>query len=210
MNDAPIVVLGGGGHARVLIDALRLGGREILGVAAPTQGALPADIEYLGTDDAVLGYDASAIQLVNGVGSVGNPGLRERLFVAFTDRGYRFACVRHPSAVVAGDVEVGEGAQLMAGAVVQTGSRLGRNVIVNTRASVDHDCFLGEHVHVAPGATLSGGVTVAERCHIGAGAIVLQNIEIGADSVVGAGAVVVRDVPAHSVVMGIPARRKDV
>jgi len=94
----------------------------------------------------------------------------------------------------------------MAGAVVQAGCRIGENVIVNTRASIDHDCDIEAHAHVAPGAVLSGCVHVGERAHIGAGATVIQGLTIGAGAIVGAGAVVVDGIPDGVTVVGVPAR----
>ena len=108
--------------------------------------------------------------------------------------GFTFISFNHPSAVLAADTSIGEGAQIMAGAVLQPGVSLGINCIVNTRASLDHDCRIGDHVHIAPGAVLSGGVTIGDGCHIGTGAIVIQNIRIGAGAMIAAGAVITRDV----------------
>jgi acetyltransferase-like isoleucine patch superfamily enzyme len=102
---------------------------------------------------------------------------------------------------------LGDGAQIMAGAILQTGVRVGRNVIVNTRAVIDHDSCLADHVHVATGAILAGGVKVGEASHIGAGATVIQEITIGRAVLVAAGAVVVSDVADDASVAGIPARR---
>ena len=94
----------------------------------------------------------------------------------------------------------------MAGSVIQPGSVIGRNVIINTRTSIDHDCEISDHVHVAPGVTLSGKVKIAAGAHIGTGATVIQGINIGANSMIGAGAVVVSDVAGDSKVIGVPAR----
>ena len=91
----------------------------------------------------------------------------------------------------------------MAGAIIQPGARIGRNVLVNTRAVVEHDCQIGDHCHIAPGAVLCGGVSVGEGAHVGAGAIVLGGVKLGAGSVVAAGAVVAKDVEA-----GVLCRRR--
>lgn len=191
---AEIYVLGAGGHAKVLIDALKLCGIQIAGVAEP------------GDDEALLDKRTDSILLVNGVGGVGDTVPRRRVYEKFKQRGFRFATVRHPAAIVADDVELGEGVQIMAGAVVQPGARIGDNTIVNTRAVVDHDCDIGNHCHIAPGATLSGMVTLGEGAHIGAGATVIQSVKIGAGAVIGAGAAVVRDVPAGVRAVGVPAK----
>ncbi len=203
----PVIVLGAGGHARVVVDVLDCLGLEVLGCVDPVApAAMPAGLVYLGGDEEVLARDPAAVCLANGVGSIGRPTARVRLFARFKDRGYRFATVVHPAAVLAAGVELGEGVQVMARAVIQPGCRLGDDVIVNTGAVVDHDCRLGPHVHVAPGAVLSGGVTVGPEAHVGTGAAVIQGVMLGARCVVGAGAAVVADVPAEATVVGVPAR----
>jgi len=210
MKPHPVIVLGAGGHAKVLIDMLRLRGHEILGIAdADTgkHGATYAGCRVIGGDDAVLQHDPGRIRLVNGVGSTGQPQARRRLFEEFTRSGYVFESVTHPSAVIAGDAVLEEGAQVMAGAVIQPGSRIGMNAIVNTAASVDHDCTVGAHVHLAPGAVLSGNVRVGDGTHIGTGACVIQGIAIGEGCVIGAGAVVLEDISAGMRAAGVPARR---
>lgn len=203
-----IILLGAGGHARVLVAALRSQGKSVGGCVAPEPPGTewPADIPYLGDDAALDGLDRAGIWLVNGVGSTASADVRRRLFETTKGWGFRFATVVHPAAAVVAPVRLGEGAQIMAGAVVQTGVELGDNVIVNTAAVVDHDCRLGNHCHVAPGATLSGGVSVGEDAHVGTGATVIQGIRIGRGAIVAAGAVVVRDVPEKLCVAGVPAR----
>ena len=207
MDALPIIVLGAGGHAKVLIDALLLGGATVLGVAAPESGRqVIAGLPVLGGDEVVASYAARAVRLVNGVGSVALPVRRREIYERFKSQGYVFQSVIHPSAVIARDVELGEGTQVMAGAVIQAGSRIGANAIINTRASVDHDCRIGAHVHVAPGVTLCGGVCIEEGAHLGSGSTVVQGVSIGSGCLVGAGSVVIRDVPSGAAVAGVPAR----
>lgn len=205
----PVLVLGAGGHAKVLVEALLAHAAVIAGIvdADPAlMGMTLLGVPVIGGDELVGEFPPTEIMLVNGIGSIGLPIKRRELFVKFKALGYRFATVIHPSAVVSSDVELGEGAQVMAGAVIQPGSRIGCNAIVNTRASVDHDCIIGNHCHVAPGVTLSGGVMTGESCHIGTGATVIQGVRIGGGSVAGAGALVLRDVPPAVTVVGVPAK----
>ncbi len=202
------ILLGGGGHAKVLADVLKLQSCAVIGFTDKREmaGKEIQGIAWMGDDSAIQKYSADAVLLVNGVGSTGRPILRKGLFERFKELGYTFTTVIHPSAVIAKDVSIAEGGQIMAGAVIQPGSMIGKNTIVNTRASVDHDCSVGEHVHIAPGATLGGGVQVGDSVHIGSGATVIQGIKIGENSVIGAGAVVIRDVPENVTVFGVPAR----
>ena len=206
----PVVILGGGGHASVLVSTLRLLGYSILGFTDPSPelSSLPG-IEYLGDDEVLKDYTEDKIQCVIGLGSTRDTSRRAKLFEVHQHEGFSFPMIIHPSASVAQEVELGTGLQTMAGAVIQTGAIIEENVIVNTSASIDHDCHISKHVHVAPGATLSGSVTVGEGTHIGAGAVVIQGIHIGTKAIVGAGAVVVKDVPSNSVVTGVPARERD-
>lgn len=200
---APVILLGMGGHSRVLLDALRCSGIKVLGYVDRAEAVTDVGIPFLGGDGQVLDFPAAEIMLVNGVGSL---ALRSRLFDEFKARGYRFAQVIHPSVVISKTAVLGEGVQVMAGAVVQTGSCVGENVIINTRAGIDHDCSIGAHSHIAVGTTIAGNVTVGQRVLVGAGSTVIQGIAIGDDSVVGAGAAVIRDVPAGKTVVGVPAR----
>ncbi|MGE3549976.1 MAG: acetyltransferase [Geobacter sp.] len=205
----PVLVLGGGGHAKVLIDALLSASTVIAGIIDPDPllaGARVLGVPVLGGDAIVTKFPAGEVLLVNGLGSVGPPLRRKQLFEQFKEQDYRFATVIHPSAIIACDAELGEGVQIMAGTIIQPGCRIGTNTIINTKASVDHDCIIGDHAHIAPGVTLSGGVLVGNASHIGTSATVIQSIKIGESSIVGAGAVVVKDVTAGTTVVGVAAK----
>ncbi|MBK7543759.1 MAG: acetyltransferase [Candidatus Competibacteraceae bacterium] len=203
----PIILLGGGGHAKVLVEVLLLHHKAVLGYTSLASGTtnIP-NLLRLGDDRIIDDHDPEKIALVNGIGSVKSTSGRRRIFEQFQRKRYRFASVIHPAATIATDARLLEGVQVMAGAVVQPGVLLGGNAIVNTGAVIDHDCEIGAHAHIAPGAVLSGGVHIAEGAHVGTGALVIQGVRIGANSVVGAGAVVLKDVPAGVTVVGVPGR----
>lgn len=204
-----MIILGAGVHAKVLIDALQLLAVEILGLTDANpgkRGQLLLGVPVIGGDEEIMKYPGESIYLVNGVGSVCVTPRRGQLFERFKSKGYRFASVVHPTAIIAPDVVLSEGVQIMAGAVVQTGCHIGINALINTGCIVDHDCHIGDHAHISPGATLSGGVLIGENVHVGTGATVIQGIQIGRDSLVAAGAVVIRDVPEGATVAGVPAK----
>lgn len=206
MVGRPVIVVGGGGHARVVIEALRCAGATIVGVVDPQAAVargLPGGIAYLGGEEALRDWAPARVRLANGIGAVGRPTARMTAFERLAAAGYQFATVVHPSAVVATDVGLGPGAQIMAGAVLQPGCVIGAGAIVNTRAAIDHDCVIGRHCHVAPGAVLSGAVRVGDRSFVGAGATVIQGIEIGSDVVVAAGTTVFKNIPDEVIVRNI-------
>jgi sugar O-acyltransferase (sialic acid O-acetyltransferase NeuD family) len=208
--ELPVIVIGGGGHAKVLVSTLLLCQMRILGFVDLDPGAPPLlGSKCCGGDAEVLLHAPGDVRLVNGVGSIGSTARRQEVYDRFTREGYRFATVIHPSAIIAPEAQIEAGVQIMAGAVLQPGSRVGSNAIVNTGAIVDHDCIVGAHTHIGPRAVLSGGVRVEAGAHIGTGACIIQGISIGAASVVGAGAVVIKDVPPGVTVVGVPAKTID-
>jgi UDP-perosamine 4-acetyltransferase len=182
-------------------------GRRVLGSVDPDKSrAELLGIPHLGGDDAVFRYEPAGVLLVNGVGSVASIANRLRVYESFRKRGYDFASVIHPGAIIAAEVQLADGVQIMAGAILQAGCAIEENCIINTGARLDHGCVIHAHAHVAPGAVLSGEVHVGTRAHIGAGAIVIQGVHIGSDTIVGAGAVVLSHVPQSCTVVGVPAR----
>jgi UDP-perosamine 4-acetyltransferase len=209
MSERPFIIVGGGGHARVVSSTLRRLGKSILGFTDPDKEATLGDeIEHLGGDKVLTEKATSEVALTMGVGSVRDTGYRADIFTEQVENGFQLPPLVHPNAFVATEATVEAGAQVMAGAVIQPGTSIRENVIVNTNATVDHDCEIGVHSHIAPGATVSGEVLLDGRVHVGTGASIIQGVQIGKNSVVGAGAVVVEDVPPETVVVGIPAHPK--
>lgn len=204
-----VIVLGAGGHAKVLIDTLQTCSTPIQGILdsdPAKQGRMILGVSVIGTDEKLKEWAPNEVVLVNGLGSTESLMPRAVLHQRLRSQGYGFLSVVHPAAVVSSHARLGEGVQIMAGAVIQAGVRLGDGCIVNTGAVVDHDCTLEENVHVAPGAVISGGVHVGGDTHIGIGAVIIQGIRVGNRCLIAAGAVVVHDVSDGSCVAGVPAR----
>lgn len=205
----PVILLGAGGHAKVLLSLMRAAGFDVLGVTAPELMASGVaewrGIPVLNLDDELTGLSPTDVALVNGVGAQ-QP--RKRLFERFKVKGYDFPVLIHPTAWVDSLAMLDEGVQVMAGAIVQVDTRLGKNVIVNTNASVDHDCLIEDHVHIAPGASVCGHVRVKEGAFIASGASVVIGIEIGEYAVAGAGASIVRDIEPGTVVLPAAVRKQ--
>ena len=199
-----VVLLGAGGHAMVVVDAVRSVGAEVIGYVDPAESEYLWDIPWLGSDSEFLSEDRPTMQdLVLGIGLL---SVRRALITEFAGGPYRFPALVHARAYVADSVSLGHGVQVMAGAVVQPFSQISDHAILNTRTVVEHECHVGENSHVAPGAVLLGNVKVASDVLIGGASVVLQGVRLGEGSVVGAGAAVIEDVEAGVVVMGVPAR----
>jgi sugar O-acyltransferase (sialic acid O-acetyltransferase NeuD family) len=196
-----VVVLGAGGHAKVVADAAAQQGLTVLAFVderASEPRTTPAGVPVLARlDDAPEGPVALGI---------GDNAARLARHRALAGAGREPLTVVHPSAVVAPDVLLGAGTIVAAGVVVNSDTVVGQAAVLNTGCSVDHDCVLGDGVHVAPGARLAGGVHVGEGAMMGIASCAVPLVSIGAWAVCGAAAAVVRDVPPHTTVRGVPAR----
>lgn len=208
MTPSPsVLVIGAGGHAKVLLAALGRLGRTVAGfVDAKGQGTGPGGLPVLGDDDWLLAQGPERFVLVNAIGSTGSTALRGRVFQRFKAAGFQFLTVADPQALVEPDCRMGEGAQILKGAMVQPGVEIGANAIVNTGAIIDHDCRIGANAHIAPGCVLSGGVEIGDGSHLGTGSVVREGISIGQNAIIGAGSVVVSPVAAGALAYGNPAR----
>ena len=201
----PIIIVGAGGHAKVVLETLRQDGTEVLGLVdsdPEMNGASLLGVPIIGGDDAVAEYSPHDVRLTIGLGSISQ---RRKLFGDFKDQAYEFANVIHPAAVVSNVAQLGEGVQIMAGAIIQADARIGDNVIINTGATVDHDCVIGGHVHIAPGATLAGNVRIGVGSLVGAGSTILENVSVGENCIIAGGATVISDVANNNTVAGTPA-----
>ena len=201
-----LIVLGGGGHGRVVADTARRSGHweQILFLDdAPDRTRAESDFAVLGTCNdlaQVLRPDDECIV------AIGDNAQRRALLDQLDAQSAPLAIVIDPSASVSADARLGPGTVVLPQGAVNIGAELGRGCIVNTGATVDHDCRLGECVHVAPGAHLGGDVTIGDLGWIGIGASVRHGMRIGARAMVGAGAAVVSDVSIGATVVGVPAR----
>ena len=195
-----LTIIGASGHGKVVADIARLNGYN--------------EIEFLDDNTElhscgkwpVVGTSDHAAEIENDLFvAVGNAAIRERIMERLRDK--HLVTLIHPSAVIAEDVEIGVGSVVMAGAVINPGTRIGKGCIINTSSSVDHDCVLGDYVHVAVGSHLAGTVSVGKGTWIGAGATVSNNISICGSCMIGAGAVVVKSITEPGTYLGVPSRK---
>jgi UDP-N-acetylbacillosamine N-acetyltransferase len=201
-----IVIWGASGHALVVADVVRVSGAyEIVGFIEDVDAdRRQTDLPILGGREQLAPLRESGVEhLIVGVGDC---AARLKLAEVAREHGFTLGKAIHPRAMIAADVEVGAGSVIVAGAVINPGSTIGSNVIVNTSASVDHECVIEDGAHVGPGVNLGGNVRVGRGSWIGIGATIKDGVAIGERAIVGAGAVVLRDVPAETVVFGVPAK----
>ena len=212
MSAADFIFWGAKGHALVLAEIVRHQGGNILGLfdCVPVPQIVLPDVEFF---VGFVGYQAwikrhGDIGSVNAIAAIGGARGKDRrdFLEIFRSSGFKTPALLHHSAVVSPSATIGENSHILAGTTIAPKVEIGDACIINTNASVDHECVLAPGVHVAPGTTLCGCVRIGENTLVGAGSVVLPRVKIGANVVIGAGSVVTRDVPDRTLVFGNPAR----
>ena len=207
-NPKMIIVIGAGGHAKVVIDILFESdfGGYIAGAidnTPTTVGKALGKTKIIGDDSILSTLLPAEYQFIV---AIGDNKVRSTLFKTWKGSGFSAMSGIHPKSTISDSVAIGEGTAIMAGAVINCDSVIGDNVIINTNATVDHDVKIGSHAHIAPGSHLAGRISVGEGAFIGTGATILPGIEIGSRAIVGAGSTVTRDVLPNRTVWGVPAK----
>jgi sugar O-acyltransferase (sialic acid O-acetyltransferase NeuD family) len=193
-----IAIIGAGGHGAIVADILGARAAGFVDGAAALHGTTVLGLRVFATLEE-LEHDGVIV-------AIGDNATRRRLTEVAVSAGERMATAIHPSASIARSAEIADGVMLCAGSIVLPRATLGHGVIVNTKASIDHDCVIGDFAHVAPAATLGGNVSVGMETFVGPGATIVAGIRIGSRTVIGAGAVVLRNVPDDVTAWGVPAR----
>jgi sugar O-acyltransferase (sialic acid O-acetyltransferase NeuD family) len=201
-------VYGAGGHGKVVLDILERDDRvQIEGLVDddPTRaGGELFGYRILGSGEALRRIRMSGV--TGAIVAIGDNETRGRLANWVETFDLELITAVHPAAQIARGVEIGAGSAVMAGVVINAESVLGRNTIVNTGATVDHDCRIGDCVHLAPGVHLAGDVRIGQHTHVGIGTVILQGVSVGHHVEIGAGSVVLRDLPPNITAVGVPAR----
>ena len=205
-----LLIVGAGGHAKVILDAARKSHAferlALLDENPANWGKRISGIEIVGGQELLSRLDS---RLWQAIVAVGDNVIRRRLVARVEEAGWRFARVVHPSAQIGEDVEIGDGAVVLARVVINSAAHIGRHAIVNSAAVVEHDCFVGDYAHLAPASCMAGGARLEEGALLGLRATVLPGRTVGAWAVAGAGAVVTRDLSANALATGMPARPVD-
>jgi acetyltransferase EpsM len=189
---------GASGHCKVVIDVLKSNNEVVEAVFDdnPSTDFL-LDIPVVSVKEDIDFLEKKMLI------SIGNNAIRKRIAEGLDSAFYTAV---HPKAIVSHYATIDVGCVIMAGAVLNVESDIGKHCIINTGAVVEHDCLIADYVHLSPNVSLAGNVSVGEGSHIGIGASVIQGIKIGEWSVIGAGAVIIEDVPDYAVVVGNPGK----
>lgn len=207
------VIIGGGGHSKVLIETVFLQKKYIpkyiLDPNKELWGKEIFGIKVLGPDDELGDLKKKGIDyFVVGVGSIKDNLKRKEIYEKAIKLSFEPANIIHPNAIISKTSKIGRGSQILAGAILNTESEIGENVLINTGAIIEHNCILKNHIHISIGARVASTVTIEDLVFIGAGAVLKQNIKVGEGAVIGAGAVVLSDIPAFKTFIGVPAKEK--
>lgn len=194
-----LLIIGAGGHAKVVASAAVEFGWEIAGI-----------VDESGECTELMGLpvlrSTDGIEADGFVVAIGDNKLRAERFAHYLSAGLTPAAVFHPDAIIDASATIGAGTVVFAGVVVNAEANIGENVILNTGCTVDHDCVIGAHAHIGPGASLCGGVRIGEGTLVGVGSCAIPRSSIGSWSIVGAGSAVISDIGDGVVAAGSPAR----
>lgn len=206
MKKKQIILFGWSGHALVINDCIPEN-HEIAGYLAPERSdsdLFPAP--YLGSEDTIdlTSFPNDTVFFP----AIGDNRIRKKIGAILEEQKLASIVLKHKSAVISPSAMIGTATLLAPGCIVNALVRIGRGVIVNSGAVVEHECILEDYVHIAPGATLAGNVRVGEGSFIGAGSVVKEGITIGKNCIIGAGSVVLHNIPDDQLWVGVPAKLK--
>lgn len=204
-NKRQLLIIGAGGHGRVVADiAIKMNKWEsILFLDDDVNNKKSMGIDVIGKTNEASHYISNSDIFV----AIGNNKTRETLQTQLETQGARIPILIHPSAVVSSDVELAMGTVLMAGAIVNCGSKIGKGCIINTASTIDHDNILEDYVHISPGTNLAGAVRIGKGTWVGIGVAINNNVSIVGGCVIGAGSVVLKEISEPGTYVGIPAKR---
>ncbi|MBE6270406.1 MAG: acetyltransferase [Prevotella ruminicola] len=201
-----LILIGGGGHCKSVMDAAESAGYSIFGVldVAENVGKEVLSTKIIGTDENIPAYVDKA-EFVITVGFIKNPAVRIKLYNKVKEAGGKFATIIASTAYVSKYAEIGEGTVVLHQAFVNAGARVGKNVILNTATNIEHDAVIGNHCHISTGTMVNGECKVGERCFIGSQSVLANCISVGDDIIVGAGSFVRKTISEKGIYSGNPA-----
>lgn len=201
------VFIGSGGHSRVLAEIIQKLNKDIsclVTLTPPDNNGIFSKVGFLSDSDFIEQYDNKNVTLVNGIGQVPYNKTREKIYKEYTRLGYKFGQVISPNSFISPFSSLSDGVQVLTGAIIQYGAKIGSNSIINSGAIVEHDSIIEDNCHIAPGSVICGDVRIGHSTIIGAGATVIQGVTIGTNCIIGAGAVITKDISSNNICF--PAR----
>ena len=206
MNQKNLILIGGGGHCKSVIDVAESAGYNILGILDMPEEVGKSVLNYMviGTDDDIPQY-ADKAEFIITVGFIKNPSIRVRIYDKVKQAGGKFATIVASTAHVSRYATLGEGTVVMHQAIVNAGARIGENCIINTFCNIEHDAVIGDQCHISTGSMVNGDCKVGERVFIGSQSVLANGITVGEDIIVGAGSVVRKNISEKGIYAGNPA-----
>lgn len=206
MKQKNLILVGGGGHCKSVIEAAESVGYCILGVLDTLEnvGKQVLDYKVIGTDDDIPQFVSKAEFIIT-VGFIKNPAIRIKIYNRINEAGGKLATIVASTARVSKHATVGEGTVIMHQAFVNAGAQIGVNCIINTFSNIEHDACVGDQCHISTGAMVNGDCKVGKRVFIGSQSVLANGIEIGDDIVVGAGSLVRKTIRIKGIYSGNPA-----
>ena len=203
----PLILLGGGGHCKSVIDVAESAGYTILGILDKPEeiGKHVFGYEVIGTDDDMAKYADKAVFVVT-VGQIKSPDLRIKLHKMLAEANCELATIIASTAYVSKYATIGEGTVVMHNAFINAGANVGKGCIINTSSIIEHEAIVSDYCHISTGSTVNGAAKVGEQSFVGSQSVVNQCVAIGERVVIGAGSAVISDLPDGSVVVGVPAK----
>jgi len=207
INAVELVIIGAGGHGRVVVEAARLSGFQLGGII---------DTDFSGQKENILGCPViGGIKSLNELShenisvfvAVGDSLKRAKYFLMAKEKGFSLPAVVHPTAFISEHSTIGSGAFINTAAIINTGAEIGENSIINSGSIIEHEVVVGKHSHVCPGVKIGGRVIIGENSFIGIGTNVIDYIKIGNNVTIGAGSVIIDNVESNSTIVGVPGRK---
>lgn len=208
-NAKKVILIGGGGHCKSVIDVAKSSGYCIYGIIERPECRSPNVLDYpiIGTDDDIPNYINDAEFIIT-VGQIKNSDLRIKLDTIIKKVGGQLATIVASTAHVSDYASVGEGTVVMHYAIINADARVGRNCIINTHSNIEHDVSIGDFCHISTGAIVNGHCQIGNRVFVGSGAIIANGVSVCDDCIIGAGAIVTKSILQKGTYIGNPARIK--
>ena len=208
MSKKQVVLIGGGGHCKSVIEAIQSDEHiDFIGVVDSQKLENVLGVAYLGDDSILQDLVNQHYQFLITVGNIGAPNLRIKLFDKIKSLNGLFTTGISPNALVAKSSSIGEGTVIMQHAFVNAEVVIGKNCIINSKALLEHETTIGDHVHISTGVIVNGQCNIGNNCFIGSGSVIGNNVTIADNSIIGAGSVVLKDIKEAGTFFGQPARK---